>query len=554
MKLSIQKKIFLIIFAGAVLTTQIVSLLMFFLDAESVLRDYKRDSAHMMAYAASLVGHDHIKALCDEVETRYAGLSDQALTDILDPEVEETFLPLVTEDFLSWRDILVKGVADGEMRNLFCFTLDEDRERIVYLIDGDEPAWAYLPGQWQETNIAEIQKSIGSDRYLRVSHTPGYGWVGTNYLPVTDENGTVIAYMGADFDVSNFYYRLFRFLAIYEPILVVAILFCAFLQSGYLKKQIIEPVKKLATAAVTYTGMDKIHTVEMPEIFSELQIATGDEIEELYRTMTDMEKNIRFSMSEVRRITAEKEHLEGELAMAANLKAHLMPNVFPAFPEEPAIDIYADQLTAVGVGGDYFDFFRIDEDHIAIVSADIFAGGTAAALYMIIFKLLINSVARMGLPASDTMRILNDHLCTDNEDDLSLAVWYGVLKISTGEVEAVNAGHETPVLLTSQEAAELAQNISNFPVGVVPKMEFCSYSFTLQKEDRLFLYTDGVTEAEDTKGAYFGSDRLMASLSEAQEMASEETVGLVQKRMLDFCEGVPLAQDATMLCLGIHRP
>ena len=271
----------------------------------------------------------------------------------------------------------------------------------------------------------------------------------------------------------------------------------------------------------------------------------GQLSDDLVLTVEKLDQHV----AELLRVTAEKNHLEGELDMAANLKAHLMPSIFPPFPDEPSIDLYADQLTAVGVGGDIFDFFRIDEGHIAIVAAEIFAGGKAAALYAIIFKLLINSVAKMGLAVTDTMRILNDHLYSDNEDDVCLSVWYGKYEIATGEMEAVNAGYLVPVLISGETADLLSDNISNFPMGVIPQMSFRSHSFVLKPGEKLFLYSEGVTEMICEKGKPYGLDRLLSVLKKQKGRSAEETVGEAQQEMLDYY-GTTLSLDATMVCFG----
>ena len=266
----------------------------------------------------------------------------------------------------------------------------------------------------------------------------------------------------------------------------------------------------------------------------------GDEIGQVSCDVNTMACEIERHFQEIIRLTGEKEHLEGELAMAANLKAHLMPNVFPAFPEETAFDIMADQITAEGVGGDYYDFFRVDEDHIAFVMADIFAGGSVSALYMIVFKLLLNSISKFGFSVDETLKLINDRMCEANEDDLSLSVWYGLFEISTGKVDAVNAGHEAPILIHDNKAALLSDEVQSYLIGIFPDMAFNRFSFCLEPGDRLLLYTDGVYQS--------GKD-LLTILGDEQKRNASETVGFLQDELLNHVDTKGLTEDMTLLCL-----
>ena len=278
-------------------------------------------------------------------------------------------------------------------------------------------------------------------------------------------------------------------------------------------------------------------------------IRREDEIGSLAKNFHAMADKIEHHYNEIIRLTGEKEHLEGELSMAANLKAHLMPNVYPAFPEEPSIDIFADQLTATGVGGDYYDFFRMDEDHIVFAMADIFAGGSVSALYMIVFKVILYSISRFGFSVDQTVQMLNDRLCLANEDDLSLSAWIGILEISTGKVEAVNAGHETAILVQGGKAAMLEEEIASYPLGLIPELHFNSFTFILQLGEQLVLYTDGAYVLSDASGRSFDAECIMEVLQDGKERNAEKTVALLQETMLDCLRGEALTEDISLLCL-----
>ncbi len=241
-----------------------------------------------------------------------------------------------------------------------------------------------------------------------------------------------------------------------------------------------------------------------------------------------------------------------------------MPNVFPAFPGEKRMSIYADQVAFEKIGGDYYDFFAIDRDHIALVIADIFDGGTASALFMVAFKIILSQIASYGLSPSKILEIINNRLSRYNEDDLTLSAWFGIYEISTGRVTAVNAGHECPLMVSGDGVKEIEENICGFIIGLTEGMTYPEYTFTLDKGSHLFLYTDGILNAENEKGEAFGYERMIKAISAANTSSHgmdkdrlyesmQKEVGAVQDAVFEFAGGRSLSVDITMLALG-HIP
>lgn len=190
--------------------------------------------------------------------------------------------------------------------------------------------------------------------------------------------------------------------------------------------------------------------------------ALENEFAVLSEETAEMAVELRRYADENLALAQEKEHLEGQLQMAVELRHQLMPDVFPAFPDEDRLEIYADQVACEKIGGDYYDFFAIDRDHIAVVMADIFDGGTASALFMVAFKIILSQIASYGLPPSKIMEIVNNRLSRYNEDDLTLSAWFGVYEISTGRVTAVNAAHECPLIVSKNGVREVEEDICGF--------------------------------------------------------------------------------------------
>ena len=236
------------------------------------------------------------------------------------------------------------------------------------------------------------------------------------------------------------------------------------------------------------------------------------------------------------------------LNMAVKLKYHLMPNAYPAFPDVPDIDIFADSLEIEQIGGDYYDFFRIDADHIGIVIADIFDGGKAAAMYMVAFKIYLKSNVMMDDSVEERIESVNDLLCWENANNLCLSAWYAVYEISTGNMKIVNAGHEKALHLSGDKVFSHDENIS-FLMGVMPGMKYREFEMKLEPGEKLLLYTDGVINAKNSDGEIYGKERLIDALKETKGKTSEETIALLQMDLQDHVGIATLSEDATFLCL-----
>ncbi len=252
---------------------------------------------------------------------------------------------------------------------------------------------------------------------------------------------------------------------------------------------------------------------------------------------------------ELETLRMEKAHVEEEIAMVVNMRYHLMPDQYPMFPDLPEVDIYADQIGLAQVGGDFFDYFRIDADHIGIVIADIFDGGNAAALYMAIFKLYLAGELSMGFSVSEIIGVVNNRLARSNEDNLSLSAWYGVYEISTGKITAVNAGHESPLIRNKDGIAKPVNEVMSYPLAVIEGIRYTSYEFTLEPGDQMLLYTDGAVEAVNSSGEPFSEELMKRVLLDCKEENADGIVGALQEAFFSHVGEEPLKDDASFLCL-----
>ena len=242
-----------------------------------------------------------------------------------------------------------------------------------------------------------------------------------------------------------------------------------------------------------------------------------------------------------------RQRIETELNVATQIQADMLPRIFPAFPERKEFDIYASMTPAKEVGGDFYDFFLVDNDHLAMVIADVSGKGVPAALFMVIAKTLLKNAVQMGLSHKQALEKVNDQLCENNEAEMFVTVWLGIYEISTGKLTAANAGHEYPALRRRDGDFELVRDRHGFVLAGMEGVRYREYELTLAPGDMLFLYTDGVTEATDSTNTLYGTDRMLKALNSLPGAAPQQLLGVVKESIGHFVGSAPQFDDITML-------
>ena len=280
-----------------------------------------------------------------------------------------------------------------------------------------------------------------------------------------------------------------------------------------------------------------------------LDIHTGDEVENLSHALKRMERDINGYIENLTHVTAEKERIGAELSVATHIQASMLPCIFPAFPNRREFDIYATMTPAKEVGGDFYDFFLVDDDHLAVVIADVSGKGVPAALFMVIAKTLIKDHTQSGKPPEEVFTEVNRQLCEANDENLFVTAWMGVLEISTGKLVYVNAGHNPPVIGRKNGETEFLRSRPGFVLAGLDFTKYRAGSLELMPGDLLYLYTDGVTEAMNTAQELYGEERLKRTLDANVSAAPEEIFKAVKKDLDDFVADAPQFDDITMLAM-----
>jgi phosphoserine phosphatase RsbU/P len=271
----------------------------------------------------------------------------------------------------------------------------------------------------------------------------------------------------------------------------------------------------------------------------------------------DLEITINKTLDEISMIwQSAREHdqlisIQHDLQTAREIQQAILPKIFPPFPGRSEFSIYASMIAAKEVGGDFYDFFLIDNDRLGFVIGDVSGKGVPAAIFMAVSRTLIRATGLKGISASDCMNYVNRLLCNESVSSMFVTVFYGIMNISSGEVEYVNAGHNPPYLLSGNSIRKLDMT-DGIVLGCLDDMTFLSKKVKLEKGELLYLYTDGVTEAFDINEEIYGEKRLIEFLQSHSSLSAEEIVKESMNEITLFSAGIPQSDDITLLAIKYH--
>ena len=315
-------------------------------------------------------------------------------------------------------------------------------------------------------------------------------------------------------------------------------------QSIYLRKVLIAPLQRIKDEAARFAIENTA-----PEKRLSDTIRDRDEIWELAESIDLMETQVRDYVEDLTRVTAENERIGTELTLANRIQSEMLPNIFPAFPERKEFDIYASMDPAKEVGGDFYDFFLLDEDHLGLVMADVSGKGVPAALFMMVSKILIQNYAMLGYSPGKVLETVNALISSNNREDMFITVWLGFLDLTDGKIIAANAGHEYPILKRPDGGFELVHDKHGFVIGGMSGMKYREYELQLEPGATLFLYTDGLPEATNSEGVLFGTDRVLDTLNSLSDPDPKTALEVIDEAVDVFVGEAEQFDDLTMLCL-----
>jgi sigma-B regulation protein RsbU (phosphoserine phosphatase) len=378
-----------------------------------------------------------------------------------------------------------------------------------------------------------------------------YGWLCTAYEPLSlPETGEMFARAGIDIGMNQIYKE--RHLFLVNSIALVLLLsgICIFINLYLIRNIAVLPLTRLTDAAKGFgQGKDEYTLDDVIEV----DIRSNDEISDLYQTIRGMQTRMVQYTDDMKALTAEKSRVGTELQLAANIQTAMLQNEWPAFPDRHEFSLHASMAPAREVGGDFYDFFLIDDDHLALVMADVSGKGVPAALFMMVTKILINERTLSGDTPAEILSVVNDRICANNDADMFVTVWLGILEISTGKITAANAGHDDPAVYRAGGEFAIVKNRHGPVIGAMEGMVYHDFTIDLQPGDKLFLYTDGVPEATNADEKMFTLDGMLNVLNESRDLSPQEILGAVWDRVNAFVGDAPQFDDLTMLCIELKE-
>ena len=509
---------------------------------------YKDRAARLSVTSSFLLDGDFVKALSEAASSQeFQALREKAVA-AEDPSLLEDYLKEknLYEDYVRNTDLL-STLQEGEQVE-YLYVQNLGKESAMYLLD---PSESILSLGLYEKNAEGLDDRTTNDRIEATVTKSEYGWLCTCAEPVHASDNSAPAIVCVDLDMNEVMSQRNRFMVIMVIQSVIVLLLMAFVGSFYIRKVISDPIFKLAQEASAFCGDDG---ADLEKLVVEVPARRNDEIRDLYADIREMQIGIIRYMENLTAVTKEKERIGTELNIATRIQASMLPSTFPAFPGRTEFDVYATMKPAKSVAGDFYDFFLIDDDHLGIVMADVSGKGIPASLFMMMAKIIISNFAQLDISPHRVLELANERICENNDEDMFVTVWFGIITISTGHVVASNAGHEYPVLQNKDGVYELLHDKHGFVLGGMDGVHYKDYEFDLSIGQTLFLYTDGVPEATTEQNEQFGPERMVEALNRMQSADPKTLVEYMLQTVDEFDGDAQQFDDITMLAIRYKGP
>ncbi len=564
-KFSIKRKLFLTIIAFSTLLTSVALYSSYFVYKSSSEKVYGNIALSLAKTEAKSIDLNELKTLktlvLDKFNEICSANENKAPTFENDEEYNaylDSFKSIQSESsFLAVQKSLDGLFLDNSASSVYVGFIDYTHNAFVFFADSKHSDNYAVPGSFDNGLITEQSEKIrnlpAKDQILEpyFDESVSYGHLMCAAAPIVDTDNSLICHAYVDIDFSIIYSSINGFI---NTLAILLFGFALLLTVGIVvlfNFTLIKPIKKLDAATTSYLNTDNQDPTNITEI-SKLKINTKDEVQHLTQSIQTLEKNIANYIRSIESINAEKERYSTELDIAEKIQMGLLPHEFPS-NENYRLNAYVNP--AKEVGGDFYDFFMVDETHIALVMADVSGKGIPAALFMAIGKTLIKDHTITSKNLSDTFTDVNNLLSHGNNSDMFITAYEGVLDLETGEYKFVNAGHEMPFIYKKKtNTFESYRCKPGFVLAGMPGIKYQEGQIKLEPGDKIFLYTDGVTEATDDSKNQFSLERLQRALRENRTLSPSEIIEEVKDRVDHFVKGAPQFDDITMLCFEfIHK-
>jgi sigma-B regulation protein RsbU (phosphoserine phosphatase) len=421
-------------------------------------------------------------------------------------------------------EVVRELIAVKPTENSFVLLCFPEKDSVISSTRADIAAGASIKSIPWDINADSF--IIDGVNYLRFGRYMDNGWLLSIQIPENEIFAEVE-------DQNNRFSMLIAFSSI-------AMLLLAYL---LISKLINDPIKHL---------ISDVSQLALGNLDTRIEIASNDELGQLAFAFNKMTSDLKKSIDENVRERAEKERISTELGVAKTIQASLLPCIFPPFPDRTEFDLYASMLPAREVGGDFYDFYLVNNDNLAVVIADVSGKGVPAALFMVIAKTLIKNCSSCRNPKA-VFESVNKRLCEGNETDMFVTAFMGFYNIPTGRFVYVNAGHNPPLVKKRGGGYEFLKNEPCLILAWMKDAKYREEEIVLEPGDSLYLYTDGVTEAMNRNKDLFGEERLLSAVNQYKDSPPRELLYAIKRKVDIFTEGAEQADDITMLALKINN-
>ena len=507
--------------------------------SEGMIDKYQLYLSDLLEYVSVNLDVDNIGQCIDANEMNDRLLEDAALLDNIKEHYDIAYI------------YIIKPLNTEETDNVKNIMLGETQEEKDLYQEGKEVQFCRLTGTDYSPEIAKeyLDAMMSEAEYSYFENITEYGYMYSAIKPLKNSSGETIAVLAADIDMNDVI-NTKKTYVIYVSIggIILTLIF-VIIQMLMLNKRVVHPIEKLNAAAKQY--VNQMNDMVKPEelSFNMVKINSHDEIECLTDSVFTLSDSVKKYMTDIITMSKEKERIGAELNVATEIQSSYLPSLFPPFPDRHEFDIFATMCPAKEVGGDFYDFFFIDHDHLALVIADVSGKGVGAAMFMMISKTFLNGQAHIGNSPAEILQEVNNRLCESNKAEMFVTVWLGILDIKTGKITASNGGHEYPFIQRAGGEYELFKDKHGLALGAYPGVKYSEYEIQLNKGDAIFVYTDGVAEATDAENELFGTDRALEALNRSPEIDMKQAIINEREAIDAFVKDAPQFDDITMLAL-----
>jgi sigma-B regulation protein RsbU (phosphoserine phosphatase) len=514
--------------------------------------------AIVLSVIISLIGYfNYINGIMTESEKHVLSITKSVAASIDGDEVLRfietgAFTPHITDI----QTLMTNVRLDGNVAFHYMFRIEEGAgdDEVIYVLMGYNRDELTVPYEERpkrgdtELYSEELYNRVlsvwrGESDELIVNAKTEWGYLLSAFVPI-EYGGEVIAVLSTDFPMDYIKGAVIRYLLKVVLGTLAALLVLLAVCLRIMRKSIVDPIHTLRHNAMNIVS-DGLTSLSR----SRTDIRTGDEVEDLSVAFNFMIGELETYIENLQAVTTERERIGAELAIAREIQAGMLPCIFPPFPNMSEFDIYATMLPAKEVGGDFYDFFLVDDTHLVVVIADVSGKGTPAALFMVIAKTLLKNSAQYGNSPEVVFKTVNNQLCESDKTGMFVTAFMGILDIVSGRFVYANAGHNPPLIRRRGHGFKRLDVNPCMVLAGLENMNFTQRETLIEEGDTLYLYTDGVTEAMDPGMSLFGEQRLIEAADGYCESGLADMLAGIKREIDIFADGAEQADDITMLAL-----